>query len=473
MALSRFIGSGCAIAAPIVPVLFASAVFAADPNVRVIHASPDAPAVDIRLNGAVAIPNLAFNEFAGYVALPAGSYDVEVVPAGLSKPVVIDATLDLAADTSYSIFAVNTLSAIEPLVVVDDRSPVPSGSRIRFVHASPDAPAVDIAVAGGPVLFGNVSFKDVEAGITVPAGTYDLEVRLAGTSTVVLPLNDIALKEGFAYTAVATGLAGGTPALGALLLTDVVPPAEVRIIHASPDAPAVDILVNGGLAIENLAFTEATDYVSLVADEYRVQVVPNGMMAPVVIDATLALEAGVDYTVLAIDSLASIEPLVLVDDRTLPGNAFRARFVHASPNAPAVDIAIAGGPVLFPNVTFGNAAAAITAPAGLYDLEVRLAGTSTVVLPLPGVRFNVNTVYTVAAVGFVGGTPGLGAQVYVDASGPSPAGASDVDFDGTVGPRDLATVLGAWGSSDPIADINGSGLVDAADLAEIFAAWTR
>jgi hypothetical protein len=468
MSLSRFIGSGCAIAWSL-----ASAVFAADPNVRVIHASPDAPAVDIRINGAVAIPDLAFNEFAGYVSLPVGSYQVEVVPAGASKPVVIDATLNLAADTSYSVYAVNTLSAIEPLVVIDDRSPVANGARIRFVHASPDAPAVDIAVAGGPVLFSDVSFKEVEAGITVPAGTYDLEVRLAGTSTVVLPLNDITLGEGFAYTAVATGLAFGSPALGALLLTDVTPPANVRIIHASPDAPSVDILVNGGLAIENLAFTEATDYVSLAADTYQVQVVPNGMMAPVVIDATLALEAGVDYTVLAIDELASIEPLVLVDDRSLPGDSFRARFVHASPNAPAVDIAIANGPVLFPNVSFGGTGAAITAPAGSYDLEVRLAGTSTVVLPLPGVRFNVNTVYTVAAVGFVGGTPGLGAQVYIDASGPSPAGPADIDLDGVVGQRDLAILLGAWGSTDEASDLDGDGSVGGGDIAILIADWTR
>jgi hypothetical protein len=197
------------------------------------------------------------------------------------------------------------------------------------------------------------------------------------------------------------------------------------------------------------------------------------MMAPVVIDATLALEAGVDYTVLAIDELASIEPLVLVDDRSLPGNSFRARFVHASPNAPAVDIAIANGPVLFPNVSFGGTGAAITAPAGSYDLEVRLAGTSTVVLPLPGVRFQVNTVYTVAAVGFVGGNPGLGAQVYIDASGPSPAGPADIDLDGLVGQRDLALLLGAWGTNDAASDIDGDGTVGGGDIAILIADWTR
>jgi hypothetical protein len=467
MALSRFIGSGCAIALSI-----SSAVFAADPSLRVIHASPDAPAVDIRVNGAVAIPNLAFNQFAGYLSLPAATYDIEVVPAGLTTPVVIDASLALAADTSYSVYAVNTLASIEPLVVIDDRSPVASGSRIRFVHASPNAPAVDIAVAGGPVLFGDVTFKEVEAGITVPAGVYDLEVRLAGTSTVVLPLNDIALEEGAAYTAVATGLVGGSPALGALLLTDIEAPAEVRVIHASPDAPTVDVFANGAAAIEQLAFTESSGYLALPPDTYQFEVVPSGMMKPIVIDATLDLESGVDYTVLAIGELATIEPLVLVDDRTLPGNAFRARFVHASPNAPAVDVAVTGGPVLFANVTFGTVAPPVTVWAGTYNLEVRLAGTSTVVLPLPGVKLDVNTVYTIAAVGLVGGSPGLGAAIYVDASGPSPAGPADIDRDGRVGQRDLAELLGAWGAAGEAADVDGDGIVGPADLAVLIGAWT-
>ena len=161
-----------------------------------------------------------------------------------------------------------------------------------------------------------------------------------------------------------------------------------------------------------------------------------------------------------------------LDDRTLPGNAARARFVHASPNAPAVDIALAGGPVLFGNVSFSGVGAPVTVPAGTYDLEVRLAGTNTVVLPLPGIKLDVNTVYTVAATGFVGGVPALGAAIYVDASGPSPAGPADIDLDGSVGQRDLAIILGEWGSTSSDADLDGDGTVGAGDLAFVIAKWS-
>lgn len=42
-----------------------------------------------------------------------------------------------------------------------------------MVHASPDAPAVDVAVKGGPVLFAGLPFPRASAYASVPAGTYD------------------------------------------------------------------------------------------------------------------------------------------------------------------------------------------------------------------------------------------------------------------------------------------------------------
>lgn len=51
-------------------------------------------------------------------------------------------------------------------------------------------------------------------------GSYDLEVRGAGTKDVVLDLSDTELKANMSYTVIAVGLAGGEPALEALVLAD-------------------------------------------------------------------------------------------------------------------------------------------------------------------------------------------------------------------------------------------------------------
>ena len=203
--------------------LFATAAvtFAAGPRVRVVHGSPDAPAVDVLVNGSAAFTTLAFKEISDYAALDAGSYGVAVVPTGKTEPQVISATLTLAPDKDYTVVAVNTLANIEPLVLDDNNAaPAAGKAHVRFVHASPDAPAVDVAVKDGPVIFSNVAFKGVGDYTPVDAGTYNLEVRLAGTNTVALDVPNVTLTDGTVYTVFAMGLAAGNPALTAVLSED-------------------------------------------------------------------------------------------------------------------------------------------------------------------------------------------------------------------------------------------------------------
>lgn len=196
-------------------------------------------------------------------------------------------------------------------------------------------------------------------------------------------------------------------------------PARVRVVHASPDAPAVDVWVNDSIkAFTNAPFTGVTNYAELDAATYNVKVVPTGATEPVVIEADLALEADTDYTVVAIDVLDNIRPVVLVDDNTLPAEGMaHVRFMHASPDAPNVDIYVAdGGPLLFENVPFGEAFPYVPVEAGTYDLEVRLHDSGAVALTVPGVALADQTVYTIFAMGLAGGEPALQAVASADAS---------------------------------------------------------
>ncbi len=192
--------------------------------------------------------------------------------------------------------------------------------------------------------------------------------------------------------------------------------ASAMVVHASPNAPAVDLVVDGGLAGSGLAFPNNTAYLSLSSGSHAVKVNVAGT-STTVINANVDLAAGAHYSVFACDSVSKIAPLVLTDDLTAPaaGKA-HVRFIHLSPNAPAVDVAVQGGPVLFSNTAFKGYSAFTPVNAGTYDLEVRLAGTSTVVLPLPGITLQAGKIYTVFAKGFVGGAgaQALGAQIIVN-----------------------------------------------------------
>ena len=64
--------------------------------VRVVHLVPNGPNVDIVLNGESALQDLAAGTVSGYVSVPAGQYDVEVVAAGGGAEPVDEAQVDQA-----------------------------------------------------------------------------------------------------------------------------------------------------------------------------------------------------------------------------------------------------------------------------------------------------------------------------------------------------------------------------------------
>ena len=101
-------------------------------------------------------------------------------------------------------------------------APASGKAHVRFIHLSPDAPAVDITLTDGTVVFGDYIFKEASAFTPLNAATYNLQVRLAGTSTVVLELPNIALTAGKIYTVFAKGFVGGTgtQALGAQIIVN-------------------------------------------------------------------------------------------------------------------------------------------------------------------------------------------------------------------------------------------------------------
>lgn len=190
--------------------------------VKVIHASPDAPGVDLLVDNLVAGTNLTFPNNTGYLSVNSGTRNVKVNVTGTSTT-VIEANLPIMTNKNYSVFAVNAVANLEPIVLEDDLSTPASGkAHVRFIHLSPDAPAVDITLTDGTVVFGDYIFKEASAFTPLDSGTYNLQVRLAGTSTVVLDLPNIALTAGKIYTVFAKGFVAGTgaQALGAQIIVN-------------------------------------------------------------------------------------------------------------------------------------------------------------------------------------------------------------------------------------------------------------
>eukprot|EP01120_Amphizonella_sp_Union-15-10_P017583 TRINITY_DN97_c0_g1_i5.p1 TRINITY_DN97_c0_g1~~TRINITY_DN97_c0_g1_i5.p1 ORF type:complete len:214 (-),score=54.41 TRINITY_DN97_c0_g1_i5:43-684(-) len=192
-------------------------------HLRVAHASPNAPAVDVYVDATKIFTGLTFKQVSEYEEVDDGKHTIVVTATGTTQA-VINTTVEVLEFRAYTIAAIGLLPAISPLEFFDDARPAERGrSAVRFVHLSPDAPAVDVAVVGGPVLFRDIEYRESSHYIQVVAGTYNLEVRLARTETVVLRVPNVALTNTDVYSIFAEGLVKGTgaQALGAVVAQDV------------------------------------------------------------------------------------------------------------------------------------------------------------------------------------------------------------------------------------------------------------
>jgi hypothetical protein len=89
---------------------------------------------------------------------------------------------------------------------------------------------------------------------------------------------------------------------------------QVVAVHASPDAPAVDLLVNNSVVAAGLAFPNNTDYLTISAGTQNVKVRVAGTTTTV-IDANVTIAANANYSVFAADSVSRLTPVVLTDHR--------------------------------------------------------------------------------------------------------------------------------------------------------------
>lgn len=200
----------------------------ADARVRITHASPDAPAVDIWVNGSPAVTNVAFGQSTDLIALPAGAYAVAVTPAGSTDPeadAVISTTLTLEAGAAYDVVALGLLANITAGVYPLDLSPLADGNtRLGVIHASPDAPAVDI-LANGSAIIEDLIFPESSGALDVPAGSYDVQVAVAASGAVALDLPGTALEAGQVYQVIAVGLVSD----GSLTVLPLAAPADSAV----------------------------------------------------------------------------------------------------------------------------------------------------------------------------------------------------------------------------------------------------
>ena len=185
--------------------------------VRVFHAAPQAPNVDVYVNDQMVFSNLAFGDFTRYVYLDEGEYNVSVYLAGQKDRPVINQMVDVPSQQIFTIAATGNLDNLGLLVIPDkvSKSPSQNYSSVRVIHLSPNAPGVDILV-DGDTLFEDISFGEGTDYVDLNPGTYNVNVILNTDKSVVLPLK-VTLNPDKIYTIY---IIGNPPTLQAVQVVD-------------------------------------------------------------------------------------------------------------------------------------------------------------------------------------------------------------------------------------------------------------
>jgi hypothetical protein len=256
--VSNKLSRASAIVAALALAAIASPVAAADDAmVRVLHGSPDAPAVDVYVNDApvgAPLADLEFGELSAYVPLAAGTYDLKVCATADPAvcPIVLNDT-PIAAGTHYTIAATGVLASITPQVITDEPDPKAGKAEARVVHFSADTPAVDVLTDANAVVVSNLSYPDKTGYLPLDPGAYDLKVCATGT-TDTCPLDiepPLTLEAGTSYSVFAIGSFEGETLTYAVGVDGVyAPPTDtLGVTPASPSSPALPLLlVAAGLA---------------------------------------------------------------------------------------------------------------------------------------------------------------------------------------------------------------------------------
>lgn len=431
-------------------------------RVMAIHNSADdfVSTVDVWLLTPTADLKIAddfrFRESTGFIDAPAG-VDIRICFAPANSTTIADTLLgfgyNLASNETYVLLAQGIVSqtGYSPappfgLKVIQPRERVSGTDSVylSIVHGSTDAPNVDIVVRKGDdeiAAVSNVAYGDDLTGVVLPTANYivdlfnnstDAHVTTVPALLEVLGLNDSAVVV-FASGFVNTEDNSDGPAFGLFaalsngVVVELTPETfKLQVFHACADtnASVVDIYVVNNttgdiIKLEDLEFAKATPYLELPANQNLDFIVAPGNSSDET-DGIYTLSAGsveggtvLFATALGVLDTANFETnpgglnisfdILALDGQLISTEAGKVALnvVHAATDAPAVDVRVAGGPVLFGDVSFrqGGDEFVNVDPAN-YTIQITPAGQATVVAaytaPL-ATGFNDSAIVVVAA----------------------------------------------------------------------------
>lgn len=192
-------------------------------GLQIIHNSPYeiAAEVDVYVNDALLLDNVAYQQATGFLNVPSGvDLNVAIAPGNStsSADAVFSTTVNLEDGKNYVAVALGDPLSADPatafgLAVTDNGRTTGSSASdvdVLILHGTPDAPTVDVVARGVGTLVNDFAFREFANGgdyLTVPPGNFTLDITLSNGRTLVRSFGaDLSGLAGGAAVVMATGL---------------------------------------------------------------------------------------------------------------------------------------------------------------------------------------------------------------------------------------------------------------------------
>lgn len=343
--------------------------------VRVGHLSPDAGAVNVRVNegqpGGFAADGVEFGDFSRFTEIPA-TFDgaqVEVVVSAAGGAEALRETVTVLRGQVVTVAVVGRVGALSAALVRSTVEPTNGEATVDFVHAAPDVGPVAVTQLriSSPPLFSSTDFGSAAVtAVRVDPGSYSFEVRDAETNSVALAFVDVPLAATTNYTIWAVERPSGE--LGAIVTVDALEvdtatvsltPAltSFRAAHLALEVEStVDVLLDGEIipGYEDVGYAEIGATIDLLSGTHRIQIFdadPDTTLDenPAYLDETVTLEPASNTTFVITGNTGSDQPAGLpavlgYRNEQRPSTGGIVRVFHASAFAQTIDVFLIADP---------------------------------------------------------------------------------------------------------------------------------
>jgi uncharacterized protein DUF4397 len=383
-------------------------------NVRALNLISGVTNVNIAANGTTIMSGGTFEALSGYTGVGSGNVEFKVTVPG-NTGTLIDITYGLSGNTDFTYVTTGTPGAASAVLVADAFGSPGSNVAFRVLNMSTINPSVDVYLtqpgadltAATPVVAAAV-IATVTAFANTTPGNLELRITTAGTKDVIYDAL-VSLPAGTGQTVVAYGrgssklvnaeiLASGTT--GGIVNNLL---AQFKVVNGTAVAAPLNVLVDGTSAVTNLAFAGVTPYQTLASGVRQITVESSATPGATLLSISPDFVPATDTSLALSGGAGSLSALVLTDSNPLvaTGRA-ELRVVNLSPDFAAVDVYANFGKLvtgLDANAASGYSLVDAVTAGTAYQIDFNTAGTTNVVLSVPGLYLAGGHVYTVYLLG--------------------------------------------------------------------------